>query len=155
MKKLNKGFTLVELLIAISIIGIMLALATPSFGRHRINSRTKDTAYDIYNLLQQAKIIAIKEGAPVRVIFDNAISDVVEFSTVTMRPSNGIVRARVLVLDEIQTSQSIQQTVFNSRGRVNTGTRGTWMISNKSTGYGYTVAVNIIGNITITPTAVN
>ena len=39
MKKMTKGFTLVEIMIVVAIIGIIIAIAVPAFLRARENSR--------------------------------------------------------------------------------------------------------------------
>jgi prepilin-type N-terminal cleavage/methylation domain-containing protein len=42
MKKMNKkGFTLVEIMIVVAIIGLLAAIGIPSFAKARDNSRTK------------------------------------------------------------------------------------------------------------------
>ena len=154
MKNKNSGFTLVELMIVICMIGILVAAATPSFGRYRINSITKDAAQDIYNILQLAKINAIRTGKPVNVEFDNAASDAIQFSTVVMRVLDkdnlSKIKMQLSIDNRLRTSLITPLTIFNSRGRVSSGV-GTWVINNDKTGYGYRVVVNTIGNITINP----
>jgi prepilin-type N-terminal cleavage/methylation domain-containing protein len=49
MKKSNKGFTLVEIMIVVAIIGLLAAIAIPSF----VNARTKSQTNACINNLRQ------------------------------------------------------------------------------------------------------
>ena len=67
--KSKAGFTLVELMIAVAIIGIMAAIATPGLIAWLPNYRLKSAARDVYSALQNARLLAVKENTSVRVIF--------------------------------------------------------------------------------------
>lgn len=54
-KNSNRGFTLAELLVAIAILGIMAAIATPSLQKMACEVRLKSSARQISALLRHAK----------------------------------------------------------------------------------------------------
>lgn len=71
MKK-EKGFTLIELMIAVVILCILLGLAIPGFSRWVPNYRLRGAARDIYSNFQLAKMTAVKDRARCGVLFDVA-----------------------------------------------------------------------------------
>lgn len=52
MTRPSAGFSLIELLIVVSIIGILSAIAAPLFGEHRANARDGMAHADAKNILQ-------------------------------------------------------------------------------------------------------
>jgi prepilin-type N-terminal cleavage/methylation domain-containing protein len=71
-KKLKnpKGFTLTEILVAFSILGIMTAISVPSYiswlPRHRLQTSVRQ----IYDDMQLAKIRAVKDNTDACITFD-------------------------------------------------------------------------------------
>jgi len=64
------GFTTIELMIAICILGILMAISIPSFSSWVPNYRLKESARYLYSNMQRAKIGAIKTNSDWAIYFD-------------------------------------------------------------------------------------
>ncbi len=58
---MKKGFTLIELMVAVTIIGLVLAVGTPPIMRYMRHFQSKDTAQLVASILRQARGRAIHE----------------------------------------------------------------------------------------------
>jgi type IV fimbrial biogenesis protein FimT len=61
----SPGFTLPELMVALVIAALLLAIATPSFSEFRLNARMTSAANDLLAAVQQARTEAAKRQQPV------------------------------------------------------------------------------------------
>lgn len=56
MKNIQRGFTLIELMIVITIIGILASIAIPQFDNYSKRAQDKASASDLRNFLNAAVI---------------------------------------------------------------------------------------------------
>lgn len=68
MGQAARGFTIVELLITVTVLGILAAVALPSFGNFVRDQRVKTAISDVYATFIYARSEAIKRAADVQVV---------------------------------------------------------------------------------------
>ena len=66
------GFTIIELIMVVCMIAIVMAFAGPSLDGYTQEMRTKAVAREIYTMLQQARLTAIKENTSITADFTPA-----------------------------------------------------------------------------------
>lgn len=78
-----KGFSAVELVVVIAIVGILAAIAIPTFLAWSPGIKLKSAARDLYSNLQRARMLALKNNQDVSVRFvDGATNDFLFFDTI-------------------------------------------------------------------------
>jgi prepilin-type N-terminal cleavage/methylation domain-containing protein len=70
----ESGFSLVELIVVIAILGVLMALAVPGFSRWLPSYRLRSAAKDLYTNFQYIKLAAVKQNATCAVVFDTGVS---------------------------------------------------------------------------------
>lgn len=61
----NRGFTLVELMMVLTVLGVMMAFAVPNFKEYRRNAALTDTANTFVSSVYRTRTEAMKDGVPV------------------------------------------------------------------------------------------
>lgn len=98
MRRTSAGFTLIEALVGVAILGILLAMGLPAFSNAMENSRLRASASAFHAAAQFARSEAIKRNSSVEVILTTAAPTAGNKDTValvsTLTGPNWIVRAQ-------------------------------------------------------------
>ena len=99
----QRGFTLLELMIVLAILGTLIAIAVPSFQAWREHSAVNNATNILFVRLKQARSLAVAESRSVIIAYDLANE------TFTFDDNNGgaCTNCRHLVMDLKQFSQEI------------------------------------------------
>ncbi|HOO41083.1 MAG TPA: prepilin-type N-terminal cleavage/methylation domain-containing protein [Syntrophales bacterium] len=115
----RRGFSLVELMIVIALIGILSSIAIPSWNRYRQNADLKTAARgiagDVFNMKQRA----VSEQTRYRIIFDLANH---RYQLIKGSTGNDVIQTRDL--SEYGPGITLTKTTFTN-DTVNFFTRGT------------------------------
>jgi prepilin-type N-terminal cleavage/methylation domain-containing protein len=136
------GFTMVELMVAISIFAIAAAIVIPSMLTYRSNAKLRDAAFTLVANLQQAKQRAIRDRASIAVNFSAADYTIASLGTTDL-PAGVSVALGSSVLNGGGTG-------FNSRGmRSDTAIINHRIVIENNSGEQRIVEINRLGLIDI------
>jgi type II secretion system protein H len=72
----NKGFSLIELMVVLILLGISIALVTPSLSRFSRTVELKGAAKKISGILRYCRSEAVNKGQVYQVLFDSSVREV-------------------------------------------------------------------------------
>ena len=93
-RPLARGFTIIELMVGLTIVGVMIALGGPALGTFLQNSRLGTAAKSFYTGLQLARAEAVRLNLPVQFVVTDTPVDANIATTAASSPSgrNWVVR---------------------------------------------------------------
>lgn len=148
--KNRKGLTLTEVVVTLSILGIMAAISVPSYiswlPRHRLQTSTRQ----IYDDLNLAKIRAVKNNTDACITFNT----VAETYTVFLDPdgSSSWTAGDTMIKDNVTLENGVDITAANTCGFNNRGLFAAGPIQvrlTNPTGLVMGVDVNVAGGISV------
>lgn len=135
------GFTLIELLIVVAVVGILSALAAPSFDTLIESQRAKSTATDLYIALTRARSEAVKRNTQMTLSpktggWANGWQMLDPTTSATIEDHNAIRKISVSGPDSV---------VYQSSGRVQGSTAPNFAITGSHDSSSRCVAVDLSG----------
>ena len=72
--KVSKGFTLIEVIVVMVVVGIMAAIAIPGYLNWLPNYRLTGAASDLFSHMQKTKLEAVKRNANCAITFNQSVN---------------------------------------------------------------------------------
>ena len=75
MRRRSSGFTILELMIVVALIGVLASLALPSFGYLAANTKVKGASTELYLALIRARAESVKRNRSVTIVATSGNKD--------------------------------------------------------------------------------
>ena len=122
----NNGFSLIEVITVMAILGTLLAIAAPNFSRYRDNANLKEAARDASSDIQLYKQRAIAENVRYKITFNSGANNYVVQRETTLNA--GDFSSNTLFTKTIGSAQTIETSTaanFGGHSHVTILPRGT------------------------------
>jgi type IV fimbrial biogenesis protein FimT len=156
----QRGVTLIEILVGVTIVGILFAVGAPSFSSWLQNTRTRTTAESIQNGLQLARAEAVRRNTLVRFQLTSDMTNGCTLSTTTsywVVSTNGTNSGDPTGSCDSQPSDTVAPYLIQKRSG-NEGSTGVTIVANQGTvafnGLGWQGSVTNLDASVVTPTNV-
>lgn len=149
MKPRNaSGFTLIEMMIVIAILGIVLAIAVPAINEWIASQKVKSVASTLRSSLVLTRSEALKRNA--NITLAPTVSDGPWTDGWSVQLGDGTVLSAYSPVTSLSISGGPTSVVFQGTGRISTGAGATFKISSSNTSAIRCVVVSLTGIATVT-----
>ena len=152
--KSYKGFSLIELLIAMALITILAAVASPYFTKYRYNTNLKEAARTISGDIQLYKQKAVTENIGYRINFNESTNEytIQKETALNSGSYNNLNTRKVaegysnIVLSDPSFAGGASYVTFNQRG---TSTAGHVILTHDKTSSTANITTTIMGRVKV------
>jgi type IV fimbrial biogenesis protein FimT len=131
--KKNSGFTLIELMLVIVVIGIFIAIGVPNFMNWLPKYRLKSAVRDLYSNMQLAKMTAVKSNQNCTVTYSTDPDQYVLSGALSKTVVLGDYGSGINFNGPGSETFAVATITFNSRGTSNAGYA--YLSNSGNTGY--------------------
>jgi prepilin-type N-terminal cleavage/methylation domain-containing protein len=152
-----RGFTLIELMLALVIAGIVLALGLPAFGHYRNSLALRETRAQLLQDVRRARQLAVTRHAPVVVCFGAppATSNITGYSIHVDTNGDNAVQASEIVtwralprgtrLTNVELGARVDTLAFDLSGALEPGSSGGTLVFADALNRRDTLAISTAG----------
>ena len=137
----RRGFTIIELMVALVVVAILAVVAAPEFGEYFAAQRVKSAAEELLTDLQFARLESVQKNADITLTMNS--------SGYTITRGAATVKTVTLGSGTTVSAGSTMSAVFNAVRATANVNNGPVTIANGGTSRTLRVGVNTMGRVTI------